>query len=46
MDFTHLNEEGRAVMVDVTEKAVTDRTARAEVRVRCAPEIIEAIRPQ
>lgn len=44
MDFTHLNDEGRAVMVDVTDKAVTDRTARAEVRVRCAPETLEAIR--
>ena len=44
MDFTHLNEQGRAVMVDVTEKAVTHRTAVAEATVRCAPETIAAIR--
>ena len=44
MEFTHLNKQGRAVMVDVTEKAPTDRTATAEARVLCAPETIEAIR--
>jgi cyclic pyranopterin phosphate synthase len=43
-DFTHLNEQGRARMVDVTEKAVTDRSATAEATVRCAPETIAAIR--
>ena len=44
MEFTHLNKQGRAVMVDVTEKAPTDRTATAEARVLCAPETIAAIR--
>ncbi len=44
MDFTHLNAQGRALMVDVTEKAVTHRTALAEVTVRCAPETVAAIR--
>ncbi len=44
MEFTHLNEQGRAVMVDVTEKAPTHRTATAEAAVRCAPETIAAIR--
>ena len=44
MDFTHLNEQGRAVMVDVTEKAPTDRSAIAEAAVLCAPETIEGIR--
>ncbi len=29
MNFTHLNKDGEAVMVDVGEKAVTERTARA-----------------
>ena len=29
MPFTHLNEKGEAIMVDVTEKAVTHRTASA-----------------
>ena len=28
-DFTHINSQGRAQMVDVTDKAVTSRTARA-----------------
>ena len=32
-DFTHFNNEGRAYMVNVGEKAVTHRTARAEARV-------------
>ena len=44
MDFTHLNAQGRAVMVDVTEKAATHRTAVAEATLRCAPETIAAIR--
>ena len=43
MEFTHLNPQGRAVMVDVTEKAPTHRTAVAEGFVRCAPETLEAI---
>lgn len=33
MDFTHFNEEGRAKMVDVGEKAVSHRTAVAGARV-------------
>ncbi len=44
MDFTHLNAQGRAVMVDVTEKPATHRTATAEATVLCAPETVEAIR--
>ena len=32
-DFTHFNNEGRAYMVNVGEKTVTHRTARAEARV-------------
>ena len=44
MNFTHLNAQGRAVMVDVTEKAVTERSAAAEVRVLAAPATLEAIR--
>lgn len=44
MDFTHLNEQGRAVMVDVTEKAPSCRMAVAEATVLCAPETVEAIR--
>ncbi|MCI8802152.1 MAG: cyclic pyranopterin monophosphate synthase MoaC [Oscillibacter sp.] len=44
MELTHVNEQGRAQMVDVTEKAVTFRTARAEGRVRMAAETLELIR--
>ena len=44
MEFTHLNDQGRARMVDVTEKPVTHRTALAEATVRCAPATIAAIR--
>lgn len=44
MELTHINQQGRARMVDVTEKAVTFRTALAEGRVRMAPETLELIR--
>ena len=44
MEFTHINAQGRAVMVDVTEKAPTDRAAVAEATVLCAPETVAAIR--
>ena len=43
-ELTHINEQGRARMVDVTEKAVTFRTAIAEGRVRMAPETVRLIR--
>lgn len=33
MDFTHFNEQGRAKMVDIGEKAVSRRTAVAAARV-------------
>ena len=32
-DFTHFNEQGRAIMVDVGEKPVSQRTAVAAARV-------------
>ena len=44
MDFTHFNEQGRARMVDVTEKSVTVRTATAMAAVKMAPATVEAIR--
>lgn len=44
MELTHFNEEGRARMVDVSEKAQTDRTARAEATVCMARETMEKIR--
>ena len=33
-DFTHFNEQGRAKMVDVGEKDVTTRTAKAYARIK------------
>lgn len=41
--LTHLNEAGRARMVDITEKQATDRTAIARGRVRTEPETIRLI---
>jgi len=42
--FTHLDEEGRAVMVDVADKAETDRRAVAKGRIFMAPETLAMIR--
>jgi len=42
--LTHLDKTGAANMVDVSEKAVTARTARAEGRVVTAPETMALIR--
>jgi cyclic pyranopterin phosphate synthase len=39
-DLTHLNERGEARMVDVSDKAVTSRTASAEAFVRMQPETL------
>lgn len=41
--FTHLDEAGRARMVDVGEKAVTRRTATAAARVTMAPATLQMI---
>lgn len=43
-EFTHLDGAGHARMVDVTAKVPTVRTAVAEGRVRCASEVVEALR--
>ncbi|MDQ4109848.1 cyclic pyranopterin monophosphate synthase MoaC [Nocardioides sp. NPDC087217] len=42
--LTHVDETGAARMVDVSEKAVTARTATASGRVLVAPEVIELLR--
>ena len=42
--LTHLDKTGAANMVDVSGKAVTARTARAEGRVVTAPETVALIR--
>nr|WP_256736619.1 cyclic pyranopterin monophosphate synthase MoaC [Pseudomonas gingeri] len=41
--LTHLDSQGRANMVDVTDKAVTFREAVAEARVRMLPETLQMI---
>jgi cyclic pyranopterin phosphate synthase len=41
--LSHLNEKGEARMVDVSDKAVTQRTARAEGFVVMKPETLAAI---
>ena len=41
--LTHLDEEGRARMVDVGDKPVTDRRAVARALVRMNPETIRAV---
>lgn len=42
--LTHLDESGRARMVDVGSKPSTDRIARAEGRLRCAAETLAIVR--
>ena len=43
-ELTHFNEQGRARMVDVTEKAVTHRTAVAAGEVHVSPDTMGHIR--
>ncbi|QUL55951.1 cyclic pyranopterin monophosphate synthase MoaC [Paenibacillus tritici] len=44
MELTHFNEQGRARMVDVSDKEVTKRTAAARSLVRMAAETLSAIK--
>ena len=44
MNMTHLDENGRAIMVDVTQKLATERVAIASGVVRMKPETLELIR--
>ncbi len=44
MSLSHVNEGGRARMVDVADKPVTRRTAIAEGRVRMSPEAFALVR--
>jgi cyclic pyranopterin phosphate synthase len=44
MELTHFNEEGRAKMVDVSEKSATVRQATAMARIRMAKTTLELIR--
>ena len=43
-DLTHFNEQGRARMVDVTEKAVTHRRAVAAGEIHVSPETMAHIK--
>jgi cyclic pyranopterin phosphate synthase len=45
-EFTHIDAEGRLRMVDVGEKEVTHREARAEATVIAAPETLQRILDQ
>lgn len=42
-DLTHVGEDGRARMVDVSDKARTARTATAEGRLVCLPATLAAV---
>src|SRR5215204_7311810 len=44
MEFSHLDHEGAARMVDVGQKAVVRRTATAAGRVRMSPETVVLLR--
>lgn len=44
MDFTHINEQGRAHMVDVSQKEDSVREARARVVVRMQPTTMNLIK--
>lgn len=44
MDFTHINEQGRAKMVDVTHKVDTERLAVAKARVVMNRETLEKVK--
>jgi cyclic pyranopterin phosphate synthase len=41
--LTHLDEHGRAKMVDVSSKSVTTRRAKAEGLIRMTPDLLERI---
>lgn len=43
MGLTHFDTDGNAVMVDVTEKKVTEREASASGRIRVNQEVYEAV---
>ncbi|MBP8639399.1 MAG: cyclic pyranopterin monophosphate synthase MoaC [Oscillospiraceae bacterium] len=44
MEFNHFDQAGNAIMVDVTGKEVTIRTAVAQGSISVCPEIIKAIK--
>ncbi|HEX7117031.1 MAG TPA: cyclic pyranopterin monophosphate synthase MoaC [Steroidobacter sp.] len=44
--FSHIDFASRPTMVDVSDKAVTKRTATASARVRFPPQVADALRAQ
>lgn len=42
-DLTHFNEQGRAKMVDISDKSVTARTATAKTSITVSTEIYEKV---
>jgi len=44
MEFTHFNEQGRARMVDISDKEATSREATAQTTVRMNPETLLRIK--
>lgn len=46
MELTHINKDGKAVMVDITNKSATDRVAEASAFVRMKPETLQLILDQ
>lgn len=42
--LSHVDDEGRARMVDISAKPETARVARAEARLTCRPETLAAVR--
>ena len=44
MSFSHVNEQNRPTMVDVSDKSVTRRTATAESRIVFPPAVADALR--
>lgn len=43
-EFTHFDQNGNAIMVDVTDKAVTERIAVAEGAIKVNREVFDAIK--
>lgn len=43
MELTHLNKDGEAVMVDVGEKSISKRTARAYAKIKMKGETLEKL---
>lgn len=46
MEFTHFDKNGNAIMVDVSEKQVTSRSATAQGYIQVNEEIIQSIQTQ